>query len=77
MMLLGSYAVTLVHIVSGGLVTLLNGTDLAAKRGADRRQSAAVRSPKPRVSLRPRLGNICCPLVPTPTDNFAEVNSAR
>ena len=35
MMLLGSYAVTLVHIVSGGLVTLLNGIDLAAKRGAD------------------------------------------
>ena len=35
MMLLGSYAVTLVHVVSGVLVTLLNGADLAAKRGAD------------------------------------------
>ena len=30
MMLLGSYAVTLVHVVSGVLVTLLNGADLAA-----------------------------------------------
>ena len=35
MMLLGSYAVTLVHMFSGGLVMLLNGADLAAKRGVD------------------------------------------
>ena len=35
MMLLGSYAVTLVHMVSGGMVMLLNGAALAAKRGAD------------------------------------------
>ena len=34
-MLLGSYAVTLVHLVSGGIVTLLDGAGLAAKRGAD------------------------------------------
>ena len=35
MMLLGSYAVTLVHMFSGGLVMLLNGADLAAKRGVE------------------------------------------
>ena len=35
MMLLGSYAVTLVHMFSGGRVMLLNGAALAAKRGVD------------------------------------------
>ena len=35
LMLLGSYTVTLVHVISGGLVTLLDGADLAAKRGAE------------------------------------------